>query len=858
LRQSLINSINDDDQIKHINLDKLQENTETPSDIAQQVVQKPWGYEYLLYQDKDLAIWLLKLNSDKSTSLHCHLLKKTVMLVLSGNVVVSGLNESFNLKARDYLEIDKKTFHKTYAENEAFLIEIELPNQKLDLLRLSDDNGRINSTYEGAEYYSKIRKNYNYVDSKKFKTTSIHLKKYVNESEIFIGRLGNLLKGNFVDIEKKEVVIYGLDDSSESTSIHKGEFIEKSDLEKLSKDTLVLALYERESLETGSNLIAQLLQKIDVEIFLALGDTNMHLVEALSRVENLSLNVLPTDEIAFKALSAFNKVSNKTSLFIPSSSYNGLRQMSEYVANWVDSNTFNCLIIDSDFSRSRNEKNLRQKYTKGSSITKFIKVINNNLLFINDFNENVKNMITDSLLYEPLSKRSNPKFIIIKFDVLTKHFSYSFPIKQKIIKIFKFNIIRKLVFKCKFFVELTKKQIFLKRLVKALKISQRPIIILGDGVKNSKNLSDFINYFESFRIPIFTSRSAIDLLANDSGSYFGRAGGYGSRTANHIVHQSDFILVLGSRLSPSFVTRNPENFAPNAKIFIIDIDKSELKRSFIKSAIKLRADLKLVLQDVFSAVKSKVDFINYQPWVKIVSDVYSKFNPHELINSLPEKDLYRYISTLTQTFGENDYIVSEGSELLHFINQAAIVKKGQKWVNLTSLEQENYTISAAIGLFINLDNEKQKSRIRIFSTQATLINSLHAMRYIDANNLPVDLYLFLNDESRYVNVGQRNRYPYSFVGFKLMDDKTIITNFLESLKNFSIIKVEKTINNLQTPVNGNCVYLFNVDADQEMDPRPSFEIDSKGNWETKSLIMMDPVNSIDSQIISLFNNSMEI
>jgi hypothetical protein len=106
-------------------------------------------------------------------------------------------------------------------------------------------------------------------------------------------------------------------------------------------------------------------------------------------------------------------------------------------------------------------------------------------------------------------------------------------------------------------------------------------------------------------------------------------------------------------------------------------------------------------------------------------------------------------------------------------------------------------------------------------------------------------------------VGQRNRYPYSFVGFNLMNHKTLITSFLESLENFSLTKVNKSIKNNQFPINGNRIYLFNVDANQEMDPRPSFKIDSEGNWETKSLTMMDPVNSIDNQIFSLFNSSLE-
>jgi len=36
------------------------------------VVKKPWGYEYLVYQNDKAALWFLHINKDQQTSMHCH------------------------------------------------------------------------------------------------------------------------------------------------------------------------------------------------------------------------------------------------------------------------------------------------------------------------------------------------------------------------------------------------------------------------------------------------------------------------------------------------------------------------------------------------------------------------------------------------------------------------------------------------------------------------------------------------------------------------------------------------------------------------------------------------------------------
>lgn len=45
-------------------------------DYSKIVVRKPWGYEYLTYQSKKVAVWILSLNKKQETSLHAHVKKK--------------------------------------------------------------------------------------------------------------------------------------------------------------------------------------------------------------------------------------------------------------------------------------------------------------------------------------------------------------------------------------------------------------------------------------------------------------------------------------------------------------------------------------------------------------------------------------------------------------------------------------------------------------------------------------------------------------------------------------------------------------------------------------------------------------
>lgn len=153
------------------------------------VVNKPWGYEYLIFENCHVAIWVLFLKKHSKTSMHCHPGKKTSLVVLEGNAVTSFLEQDIVLSVLDGVVIDKAVFHSTYTDHDggSFVMEIETPPDKADLVRLKDEYGRENKGYEGGSDLSRDLDKYehHYFDHDHI-NERIVLEKVIKESKIMI------------------------------------------------------------------------------------------------------------------------------------------------------------------------------------------------------------------------------------------------------------------------------------------------------------------------------------------------------------------------------------------------------------------------------------------------------------------------------------------------------------------------------------------------------------------------------------------------------------------------------------------------------------------------------------------------
>lgn len=177
----------------------LQQEKHTVIEYKNKVCVKPWGHEFLVFQNKRLAIWCLTIKKGHQTSLHCHFNKDTQIIVLKGAAKISLMdNKNIALSEMSSVFLPHYNFHGISAfSDEVCLLEIEIFNKSLDfsdkndLLRINDDYNRKKTGYESSvkvlesneELYSygyfylwdeNVRKNIHGVDIQMIKMSKKH------------------------------------------------------------------------------------------------------------------------------------------------------------------------------------------------------------------------------------------------------------------------------------------------------------------------------------------------------------------------------------------------------------------------------------------------------------------------------------------------------------------------------------------------------------------------------------------------------------------------------------------------------------------------------------------------------------
>ena len=190
------------------------------------IVFKPWGHEYVVYRYKNiLSVTLLNINPNKSTSLHCHPIKKTGFVLLDGKALIQlGLwkKGSKIYESPSKLMIRTGLFHsiKCISKKPLLALEFETPIDKNDLVRFDDKYGREKRPYEQGKKFKNLKKDKNfyklynfkekieYVFGKTIVKLEIHknFKKLVSEKN---NTIFAVLNGSVCDKKKQKILSPG-------------------------------------------------------------------------------------------------------------------------------------------------------------------------------------------------------------------------------------------------------------------------------------------------------------------------------------------------------------------------------------------------------------------------------------------------------------------------------------------------------------------------------------------------------------------------------------------------------------------------------------------------------------------------
>jgi len=146
----------------------------------------------------------------------------------------------------------------------------------------------------------------------------------------------------------------------------------------------------------------------------------------------------------------------------------------------------------------------------------------------------------------------------------------------------------------------------LEKIVMALNRAERPVIIIGGGVKLGNACTEMTELVEKGQIPFVNTMMGIGSVHAANGYNLGFIGTHGFEASNRIIHQSDFILAVGTRFSDR-TTSDVKEFAPLATIAQIDIDPTSIGKN-IKADLSLISDVREALSRLIPLLKRKDRF----------------------------------------------------------------------------------------------------------------------------------------------------------------------------------------------------------------------------------------------------------
>ena len=237
---------------------------------------------------------------------------------------------------------------------------------------------------------------------------------------------------------------------------------------------------------------------------------------------------------------------------------------------------------------------------------------------------------------------------------------------------------------------------FLNQIVTDLENAERPVLIAGGGIKRSGAEKWAHSIATKLQIPVVSSWSAYDVFERRHPLYRGAFGVYGERGANFTVQNADFILSVGSRLDTR-QTGTPKLFAREARVTMIDIDKSELmKNKGFKPYRILQADAATFLSELDAKITRQL-FV--PEWVKKSKDWCRKYpivdpkwyEEKTYVNS------YVFMRELSKLAPSNSVIIPDDGGHLTWAMQAWEVKKGQSMYSAFGNSPMGYSFPAAIG-----------------------------------------------------------------------------------------------------------------------------------------------------------------
>ena len=234
---------------------------------------------------------------------------------------------------------------------------------------------------------------------------------------------------------------------------------------------------------------------------------------------------------------------------------------------------------------------------------------------------------------------------------------------------------------------------FWKDMEEALRAAKRPLILAGGGIRSARSADPFRDFVKKLQIPVVHSLLGVDALAGDDPYRAGLIGSYGNRWANIAIGESDFLLVLGSRLDVRQTGSDVSGFKANRRIFHVDCEEGEMNNRVV-GCETLVCDLREFLS---YAVERAQPYLSVDAWAQRINelrDAWPDFAEARQKQGINPNDLMHQLARTANLAAA--YVVDVGQHQ-QWAAQSLQLRAHQRFLTSGGMGAMGFALPAAIG-----------------------------------------------------------------------------------------------------------------------------------------------------------------
>ena len=290
----------------------------------------------------------------------------------------------------------------------------------------------------------------------------------------------------------------------------------------------------------------------------------------------------------------------------------------------------------------------------------------------------------------------------------------------------------------------------IKKVIKELAKSKRPLICAGGGVLLSQAEDALRAFSEEYRIPVVSTMMGIGAMPTEHPMYYGMVGNNGKPFANRAMNESDLLLMVGARVADRAVNQ-PDLITENKVLVHIDVDPAEIGKN-VGPAIPLVGDAKHIFEDIATQEFT----CEHEEWIQTLNTYRETMQPIRKPNS-DFVDPAAFITMLSREMDENAVYVADVGQNQIWSCGYHIVKKG-RFLTTGGMGTMGYSIPAAMGAKL-ADRSRQVVAVCGDGSFQMSMMELATMRQFD---VPVKIIVLKNNYLGMVREYQHYTYKDNY------------------------------------------------------------------------------------------------